>query len=136
MACGKDAEILTFCCRAAGGVGLQHVKGAGESPRHRAAVVVELPAYDRAGAIGERRPRGYQSSARTWAARNTPKPAKSAPRGDALGQTLFDVNLVELPPGCWSAQRHWHSREGEFAYLPEGALTPVPHTGGQVLRAE
>ena len=48
---------------------------------------------------------------------------------------MFGINLVELPPGCWSAQRHWHSHEGEFLYLLEGALTPVPDAGGQVLRA-
>ncbi len=29
--------------------------------------------------------------------------------GDALGLGNFGVNLVTLPPGAASAQRHWHS---------------------------
>ena len=29
--------------------------------------------------------------------------------GDALGLTHYGVNLVELEPGAWSSQRHWHS---------------------------
>jgi uncharacterized cupin superfamily protein len=29
--------------------------------------------------------------------------------GNAGGLTDFGVNLMHLPPGCWSSQRHWHS---------------------------
>ena len=53
--------------------------------------------------------------------------------GDALGLTAYGVNLVELAPGAWSAQRHWHSREDEFVYVLEGELTLVTDGGAQVL---
>ena len=55
--------------------------------------------------------------------------------GDPCGLTQFGVNLVELPPGCWSAQRHWHTHEDEFVYVLEGELTLVTDAGEQVLRA-
>ena len=54
--------------------------------------------------------------------------------GNAVDLTQFGVNLVELPPGCWSAQRHWHSHEDEFVYVVEGELTLVTEVGEQVLR--
>jgi uncharacterized cupin superfamily protein len=57
------------------------------------------------------------------------------PVGDAVGLSQFGVNLVELPPGCWSAQRHWHSHEDEFVYVLQGELTLVTDAGEQVLRA-
>jgi uncharacterized cupin superfamily protein len=57
------------------------------------------------------------------------------PLGDATGLTQFGVNLVELPPGCWSSQRHWHTHEDEFVYVVEGELTLVTDGGEQVLRA-
>ncbi|MEQ9607654.1 MAG: cupin, partial [Kiloniellaceae bacterium] len=34
--------------------------------------------------------------------------------GDALGLNDFGVNLVRLPPGALSSQRHWHTHEDEF----------------------
>ncbi|HEY2817203.1 MAG TPA: transcriptional regulator, partial [Casimicrobiaceae bacterium] len=34
--------------------------------------------------------------------------------GDAGGLTDFGVNLTSLPPGGWSSQRHWHTKEDEF----------------------
>ena len=55
--------------------------------------------------------------------------------GDALGLNTFGVNLVTLPPGAWSAQRHWHSHEDEFVYLLDGALTLITDGGEQVLTA-
>jgi uncharacterized cupin superfamily protein len=54
--------------------------------------------------------------------------------GDATGLTQFGINLVELPSGCWSAQRHWHSHEDEFVYVVDGELTLVTDGGEQVLR--
>src|SRR5262249_37499242 len=36
--------------------------------------------------------------------------------GDAAGLTQFGVNLLRLPPGAWSAQRHWHVGEDEFVF--------------------
>jgi uncharacterized cupin superfamily protein len=55
------------------------------------------------------------------------------PLGDALGLSQFGVNLVMLPPGCWSAQRHWHSHEDEFVYVLEGELTLITDAGEQAL---
>jgi uncharacterized cupin superfamily protein len=55
--------------------------------------------------------------------------------GDPVGLTQFGVNLVELPPGCWSSQRHWHSQEDEFVYVPKGEVTLVTDEGEQLLKA-
>src|SRR6266403_5075415 len=55
--------------------------------------------------------------------------------GDAGGLTDFGVNLMRLPPGSWSSQRHWHSAEDEFVYVLEGELTLIEDGGGTVLRA-
>lgn len=55
--------------------------------------------------------------------------------GDVAGLTQFGVNLVRLPPGVWSSQRHWHSHEDEFVYMLEGELTLVTDAGAEVLRA-
>ncbi|MBI1776801.1 MAG: cupin domain-containing protein [Proteobacteria bacterium] len=54
--------------------------------------------------------------------------------GDAVGLQAFGVNLVELEPGAWSSQRHWHTREDEFVYVLEGELTLVSEAGKQVLK--
>src|SRR6516165_4814428 len=53
--------------------------------------------------------------------------------GDAGGLRDFGVNLMTLPPGGWSSQRHWHSHEDEFVYLLEGTLTLVEDGGETVL---
>jgi uncharacterized cupin superfamily protein len=45
--------------------------------------------------------------------------------GDAGGLTDFGINLMHLPPGNWSSQRHWHSHEHEFVYVLEGEVTLV-----------
>jgi len=58
---------------------------------------------------------------------------RKRPLGDAAGLTHFGVNLVELPPGTWSSQRHWHANEDEFVYVLEGELTLVTDAGEQVL---
>lgn len=55
--------------------------------------------------------------------------------GDAVGLTDFGVNLVRLPPGSASAQRHWHSHEDEFVYVLTGELTLVTDAGEQRLAA-
>jgi uncharacterized cupin superfamily protein len=49
--------------------------------------------------------------------------------GDAAGLTQFGVNLVRLPPGTWSSQRHWHAREDEFVHVLEGELVLVTNEG-------
>ncbi|MER8466582.1 cupin domain-containing protein [Mesorhizobium sp. M1396] len=55
--------------------------------------------------------------------------------GDAGGLTDFGVNLMTLPPGGWSSQRHWHSHEDEFVHVLEGELTLVEDDGETPLRA-
>ena len=55
--------------------------------------------------------------------------------GDAGGLTDFGVNLMRLPPGNWSSQRHWHSHEDEFVYVLEGELTLIEDDGETVLHA-
>ncbi len=49
--------------------------------------------------------------------------------GDPFGLTDFGVNLVELPPGAWSSQRHWHSHEDEFVYILQGHPTLITDEG-------
>ena len=55
--------------------------------------------------------------------------------GDAAGLDQFGVNLLRLPPGQWSSQRHWHSNEDEFAWVLEGEAVLVTDDGEEVLRA-
>jgi uncharacterized cupin superfamily protein len=55
--------------------------------------------------------------------------------GDAGGLTQFGVNLLQLPPGAWSSQRHWHSAEDEFVYVVSGEVVLVTDKGEEVLRA-
>lgn len=49
--------------------------------------------------------------------------------GDAAGLTQFGVNLLRLPPGAWSSQRHWHSHEDEFVYVLRGEVVLVTDDG-------
>lgn len=55
--------------------------------------------------------------------------------GDAAGLTQFGVNLLTLPPGVWSSQRHWHSREDEFVWVVEGEVILIDDDGEHLLRA-
>jgi len=55
--------------------------------------------------------------------------------GDAGSLTDFGVNLMRLPPGGWSSQRHWHSHEDEFVYVLAGELTLIEDGGEILLRA-
>ena len=55
--------------------------------------------------------------------------------GDAAGLTQFGVNLLRLPPGSWSAQRHWHVGEDEFVYVVSGEVVLVTDAGDEVLHA-
>ncbi len=52
--------------------------------------------------------------------------------GNLGGLTDFGVNLMHLPPGNWSSQRHWHSDEDEFVYVLEGELVLI-EDGGETL---
>ncbi len=75
---------------------------------------------------GSSYPKAFQEPCRTRIKRGL---------GDALGLQNFGVNLVTLPPGAWSAQRHWHSHEDEFVYVLDGEVTLVTEDGEQVLTA-
>jgi uncharacterized cupin superfamily protein len=55
--------------------------------------------------------------------------------GDAAGLTDFGVNLLRLPPGAWSSQRHWHSAEDEFVFIVEGEVVLVTDSGEELLRS-
>jgi uncharacterized cupin superfamily protein len=54
--------------------------------------------------------------------------------GDAAGLTQFGVNLLRLPPGAWSSQRHWHTKEDEFVYVLSGEVVLVTNGGEEILR--
>jgi len=54
--------------------------------------------------------------------------------GDAAGLSQFGVNLLVLPPGAWSSQRHWHTGEDEFVYVLAGEVVLVSDAGEEVLR--
>lgn len=55
--------------------------------------------------------------------------------GDAGGLTQFGVNLLHLPPGAWSSQRHWHSAEDEFVYVLSGEVALITDHGEATLHA-
>ena len=55
--------------------------------------------------------------------------------GDAAGLTQYGVNLLRLPPGAWSSQRHWHTEQDEFIYVLSGEVTLVSDAGDELLRA-
>jgi len=55
--------------------------------------------------------------------------------GDAAGLTQFGVNLLTLPPGAWSSQRHWHRGSDEFIYVLKGEVTLVTDAGAELLHA-
>ncbi len=49
--------------------------------------------------------------------------------------TQFGVNLLVLPPGAWSSQRHWHTEGDELVYVLSGEVVLVTDDGDEVLRA-
>jgi uncharacterized cupin superfamily protein len=55
--------------------------------------------------------------------------------GDAAGLSQFGVNLLRLPAGAWSSQRHWHSAEDEFVYVLEGEVVLVTDAGEETFKA-
>jgi uncharacterized cupin superfamily protein len=54
--------------------------------------------------------------------------------GDAANLTQFGVNLLRLPPGAWSSQRHWHTHSDEFIFVLSGEVTVVTDSGPELLR--
>ena len=55
--------------------------------------------------------------------------------GDVAGLTQFGVNLLRLPPGASSSQRHWHVGEDELVYVLSGEVVLVTDAGDEILRA-
>ena len=55
--------------------------------------------------------------------------------GDAGGLTQFGVNLLTLPPGAWSSQRHWHEGEDEFVWVLSGEVVLISNEGEEILKA-
>jgi uncharacterized cupin superfamily protein len=55
--------------------------------------------------------------------------------GNARGLGDFGVNLMRLPPGSWSSQRHWHSHEDEFVHVLDGEAALIEDDNETVLRA-
>ncbi len=54
---------------------------------------------------------------------------------DAAGLTLVGINLLTLPAGQWSSQRHWHLDEDEFVFVVSGEVVLVEDEGETVLCA-
>jgi uncharacterized cupin superfamily protein len=53
----------------------------------------------------------------------------------AAGLKHIGINLLELDPGAWSSQRHWHSEAEEFVYVLEGEVVLVTERGEETLHA-
>ncbi|MBC2777546.1 cupin domain-containing protein [Parasphingopyxis marina] len=47
----------------------------------------------------------------------------------------FGVSHVELKPGAWSSQRHWHEGEDEFVVMLSGEAMLVDDSGRTPMRA-
>jgi len=76
--------------------------------------------------VGSRYPHPYDEPCKTRERRQL---------GNAAGLTQFGVNLLRLPPGAWSSQRHWHEAEDEFVYVVQGEVVMVTGDGEEVLCA-
>ena len=63
------------------------------------------------------------------------KPRRRWRLGDAMGLDQFGVNLLRLPAGAWSSQRHWHTTEDEFVWVVEGEVVLIEEDGETVLVA-
>jgi uncharacterized cupin superfamily protein len=55
--------------------------------------------------------------------------------GNAANLTDFGVNLLWLPPGAWSSQRHWHSAEDEFIWVAQGEVVLLTGQQEEILRS-
>ena len=53
----------------------------------------------------------------------------------AAGLKQIGINLLELKPGAWSSQRHWHSQAEEFVYVLEGEVVLVTEGSEEILCA-
>jgi uncharacterized cupin superfamily protein len=48
--------------------------------------------------------------------------------GAAAGLKTLGINLLELEPGAWSSQLHWHALAEEFVLVLEGEVVLAPVT--------
>lgn len=55
--------------------------------------------------------------------------------GAGAGLKEIGINRLELGPGAWSSQRHWHTKAEEFVYVLEGEVVLVTDAGEEILRA-
>ena len=53
----------------------------------------------------------------------------------AAGLSDFGASHVELAPGAWSSQRHWHEGEDELVVMLAGEAVLVDDSGETVMRA-
>jgi uncharacterized cupin superfamily protein len=53
----------------------------------------------------------------------------------AAGLKQIGINLLELSPGAWSSQRHWHTEAEEFVYVLKGEVVLVTEGGDEILHA-
>ncbi len=60
---------------------------------------------------------------------------KSWPLTRQFGVHQFGVNRVELAPGSWGTQRHWHKLSDEVVVVISGELVVVDDDGEEVLKA-
>lgn len=60
---------------------------------------------------------------------------KTWPLTRQFGLSQFGVNRVELAPGSWSTQRHWHSVNDEVVVVVSGELVLVTDEGEELLKA-
>jgi uncharacterized cupin superfamily protein len=58
---------------------------------------------------------------------------KTWPLTKLYGLTQFGVNRVEVAPGSWSTQRHWHKTNDEVVVVVSGELTLVTDDGEELL---
>jgi uncharacterized cupin superfamily protein len=53
----------------------------------------------------------------------------------AAGLKQTGINLLELSPGAWSSQRHWHTEAEEFVYVLAGEVVLVTEGNEEVMHA-
>jgi uncharacterized cupin superfamily protein len=53
----------------------------------------------------------------------------------AAGLKHIGINLLELAPGAWSSQRHWHTEAEEFVYILQGEVVLVTEASEEILHA-
>ena len=54
---------------------------------------------------------------------------------DAAILSQFGVNLLRLPPGSWSSQRHWQIASDEFVYVVNVQVVLMTDAGEETMRA-